>query len=172
LNNSEAFDYFSTDPLQWLATGKRHWICASRLRDQLAKMVGESSTIEAVRETKLALMNTLMMLTGYCFENLFKGLAAARQMDVEKMCRARGGHGISVYGSKLLELTQEERWFLERAEEFAVWAGKYAAPRDSPAFIDAEKKQKRSMRFDDVVLGNGLIARIESQILTAMAEST
>jgi hypothetical protein len=49
MKDSEAFDYFSTDPLQWLATGKRHWLCAAFLRDELKRITPVSSTIEEVR---------------------------------------------------------------------------------------------------------------------------
>lgn len=169
MKDSEAFDYFSTDPLQWLATGKSHWLCAAFLRDELKRIMPASSTIEEVKNKKLALMNTLMLLTGYCFENLFKGLAAARKLEVKKVCKARGGHGILTYGSALLALSAEEKRLLERVKEFAVWAGKYAAPREKQTFIDVEKRRKRSMRFDDAALGEQLIARIESEIMKAIA---
>ena len=85
------------------------------------------------------------------------------------MCKARSGHGISTYGSALLDLSAKEKWFLERAEEFAVWAGKYAAPWEKQTFIDVEKRRKRSMRFDEAALGDELIARIESEIMKAIA---
>jgi hypothetical protein len=110
-----------------------------------------------------------MLLTGYCFENLFKGLTTARKLEVKEVCKARRGHGISTYGSALLSLSAEEKWFLERAEEFAVWAGKYAAPQHKQTFIDAEKRRKLSMRFDEAALGDELIARIEGEIMKAIA---
>ena len=50
----------------------------------------ESQTVEAIRHKKLALMHGVMLLTGYCFENLFKGLAASRKLKIKEVCKAHG----------------------------------------------------------------------------------
>ena len=114
---------------------------------------------EEVRETKLALMNTLMSANWILFRCFIQRTCPRHDRWMSrKMCRPRGGHGTSVHGSKLLELTQEERWFpRQRADRVPAGSGQANMPLRGflQHLLSAEKKTKkaRSMRFDDVVLG-------------------
>jgi len=104
-----------------------------------------------------------MLLTGFAFENLLKGILFGR--DASRINRKpRDGHNIVKMAEEIISLTPNETNFLERLEQYLVWAGRYQLPLTAQQFIN--QQDKISVRSDDLALIDQLFEKL-AQILSS-----
>ncbi|MDF3053355.1 MAG: hypothetical protein K0S19_1460 [Geminicoccaceae bacterium] len=110
-----------------------------------------------------------MLLTAVAFENMLKAIAVKRGLlaaDGGRLRRdvalsPRGGHGLSEIAKNLeLELTSTDVDFLQRLEEYVVWAARYPVPELARHSSRAQERALLRMNFSDVELGEDLFDRL------------
>ena len=85
-----------------------------------------------------------MMLAGYAFENLLKGVYVGRkgnQISETQLPEELDTHNLVLLAQKLgLDLTSREIDLLNRLKATVVWRGRYPVPKNHTQIIAFEKK--------------------------------
>lgn len=81
-----------------------------------------------------------MLLTGFAFENLLKGILYGCNPKQNLKTGYGGGHGILKMPNEISPLSSEELDLLERLQRYLVWAGRYQLPTTAKVFHDAQGK--------------------------------
>jgi hypothetical protein len=121
------------DSNAWLNIAQHLKLSAEVILKHLFEVSENSSASQAVKlNKKVAFMESYMMLTGFAFENLLKGIDIGREpslIDDNKLRKKRwprNGHGISKIAHRIDEkLSAKEIDLFKRLEEFIYWAGRY-----------------------------------------------
>lgn len=156
----------------WLWAAKRLKMSADLVLKHLLQItnvpyIGSSKSILELMQKRLAFIESFMMLTGFAFENLLKGIDIAKNpnlVDSKKLDTAlwnvRGGHGISSFAKKVVSLNPSEIKLLERLEEYIIWAGRYPIPKLANTYSRAtEPYCRRKFHSSDPDLINSLFER-------------
>ena len=136
------YEIAGQDAQGWLEQARKLKYSADVIRVAFLAIKERSATIDDVRVKQLAYLDAYMMLTGFAFENLIKGIdiAANPQRVANRKLNTkgwqRGGHSLSEYASTV-KLSPEKTHLLRRLEEFIVWAGRYNIPRDADTYIES-----------------------------------
>jgi hypothetical protein len=173
--NSQTDDMYSLigrNAEDWLWAAKRLKMSADLVLKHLLPIinvpyVGSSESMLELMETQLAFIEAFMMLTGFAFENLLKGIDIAKNpnlVDSKKLdttlWNVRGGHGISIFAKKVVSLNSSEINLLKRLEEYIVWAGRYPIPKSADTYNRASEpyNQRKFFRSDPELI-NSLFER-------------
>jgi hypothetical protein len=169
----DMFSLIGRNAQDWLGAAKRLKISADIVLKHLLQIinvpyVSSSESVLELMEKQLALMEAFMMLTGFAFENLLKGIDIAKNpnlVDSKKLDTAlwnvRGGHGISSFAKKIVSLDPSEINMMERLEEYIVWAGRYPIPKLANTYSSAtEPYSRRKFNSSDPELIDNLFERL------------
>ncbi|MBV9469514.1 MAG: hypothetical protein JOZ57_09755, partial [Abitibacteriaceae bacterium] len=77
-NRKKMFDVIGQEPLMWLEQAQELKLCADMMWQELQSIAHVSQVLAGIRVKKLALFNGYMLLTGFAFENVIKGLIVAQ----------------------------------------------------------------------------------------------
>jgi hypothetical protein len=118
-------------------------------------------------------MRTYMMLTGFAFENVAKGIIITRNhamvgdTKLQKWPTNRSGHGlVKLIKTVLSQISSEEEDLLLRLEEYAVWAGRYPIPWSLRDYKAAEEGRRFTLGSPDVKLVEDMFSRLERLVGT------
>jgi hypothetical protein len=143
LNKQDAqnlFELVHTDAQSWLAQARQLRIAADVIFREWQKVIRVAPSGPGVQEHRLAYSQTFMLLTGFAFENLLKGILYGRNPKQNLKTGYGGSHGIVKMANEVGLLSSEELDLLERLERYLVWAGRYQLPTTAKAFHDAQGK--------------------------------
>jgi hypothetical protein len=169
---NELFSQIGRDPNAWLSSARRLKLSADLILNKLKVALEESSLTWDVMNKRTAFMESYMMLIGFAFENLLKGIDIARcpelvddsKLNME-LWRARGGHGISTFAERIASLNSEERELFKRLEEFIFWAGRYPISKQATVFLDSIEPNLTNYKSTDPEMIDQLFDRF-SDIIT------
>jgi hypothetical protein len=155
-NAEVTFELLGNDPLSWLEEARGLKLSADIIQNELINVLPLSQNLPGIREKKLALVPSYMLLTGFAFENAIKGILVAKNPGLTKDGRlsdsawkARGGHGISTFARDLSSLDPREIDLLQRLEEYIEWAGRYSIPTKANKFVRAVTPQNRRTYYSN-----------------------
>ena len=133
----ELFELIRQDTQSWLAQATQLRLSANVILPEWEKIQRHVQSMPGIREKMLAYSESFMLLTGFAFENLLKGILYGRDPD-NKVVSSKGGHGIVQMAKAATTLTSDELNLLERLETYLVWAGRYQLPRTSDVFYKSQ----------------------------------
>ncbi len=178
------FSWTTRDSTEWLNLAKRLKLSADVMWKNYSDALNEYPLSQDVWNRRLAFMESYMMLAGFTFENLLKGIDIGRNSNPEddsgldtnlwavhgRLWNVNGGHGISDFAKRIDEnLTADEIELLKRLEEFIVWAGRYPIPKTANKFSNSnEPKNLTTLKDTDPEIINRLFKHF-SEILTIEA---
>lgn len=177
----EYYDLFGQDPRFWLQQAKRLKMSAEvilyQFRAEFVKSRPLSPGSPEVMERKMALMQSIMMLMGFSFENLIKGVYIAQTPELsvdERLSRWRkhsSGHGIANLATDVTNLNANEEYLLKRLEIYIVWAGRYSTSTNVRQSVESYQPIEKSdpPKFlhsffpnDDPILWDSLFSRLST----------
>lgn len=176
---NELYKTIASDPLTWLEQAELLNISAVSIYQNIIKSyTNEQFSPSAKSKSIMGFMSSYMMLSGYAFENILKGISVAKfpEEDInnlkKKYWNYRGGHGISEIAKNLInDLAEEELNVLIRCEEFLFWAGRYPIPlTDSIYFQSKHPKNKLRLNSKDYEIRNQLFDRLRSILVKEWEE--
>jgi hypothetical protein len=133
------FKRIREDSQSWLAQAKQLRLSADVIFVEWGKIIQSPPSNPGVQEKMLAYSQGLMLLTGFAFENLLKGILYGRDSS-SKLTSSNGGHGIVQMAKGVVSLASEELDLLGRLEIYLVWAGRYRIPMKSDKFHESQGK--------------------------------
>jgi hypothetical protein len=161
------FSILHEDAQSWLAKAKQLRMSAAVMWAEFENAAQSGQVHDGVTERMLAFSGASMLLMGFAFENLLKGIILARDPRA-KMARVQGGHGIVAMACAVTTLTSDERYLLERIQIYLTWAGRYQLPKFSQQYHEAQGKV--AVTTVDPKTMNRLFARLEQFLLTEWEE--
>src|SRR4051812_23688138 len=117
--HQKTYDLIQNDPLSWLEEAQGALMSAHVIEAELARILPLSQTLPGIREKKLAFMHSFMLLAGLAFENIIKGIYVAQKHDWRELGEA-GGHGTSIYASRVTNISPFEKDLLARLQEYVI----------------------------------------------------
>jgi hypothetical protein len=157
----EPFELIRKDTQSWLAQAKQLRLSANVTLPEWEKTRRHPQSMPGIREKMLAYSESFMLLTGFAFENLLKGILYGLDSN-NKVASSKEGHGIVQMAKAATTLTPDELSLLERLETYLVWAGRYQLPTTSDAFYKSQGRV--SITVTDPVVLDQLFEKLE-QIL-------
>jgi hypothetical protein len=133
----ELFKLIREDAESWLAQAIQLRLSADVIYPEWEKIRIIRQSAPGVQVRMLAYSQSFMLLTGFAFENILKGILYGRDSN-SKLARSKGGHGIVQMAKGVTTLTSDEMNLLERLEIWIVWAGRYRLPMTSTAFYESQ----------------------------------
>jgi hypothetical protein len=167
-NESEIYELLGQSPLAWLEQAEFLKMSGVLVLEKLREIRDVPQVRPGIREQKLALTQSFMLLMGLSFENLIKGLHIAQTpgLSIEDRIKIwtsyRGGHGISALIKLATSTNAKEENLLRRLEEYAFWAGRYPIPRNTNQYHSAQKY--RTLFPQDPALCDTLFERLASMV--------
>lgn len=167
--SSELFTLSGNDPSMWLEQAR--WLKASAevIRIEINRVYALNLSPSDRSDVLLGLIQSCMLLTSFCFENLIKGIIATRNPD--KMI-IDGKLNTSLWpgnGHKLTRMlppdiipTTEELELLTRLEVYGLWGGRYPVPTGSIGFHT--DRSNLAYKAIDSTTVNQLFARLYSHV--------
>ena len=125
------FELIREDAQSWLAQAKQLRLSADVIHREWEKIRNHPQSVPGVRERMLAYSQSFMLLTGFAFENLLKGILHGQDPNRDLKKKNAGGHGIVKMAKEVTTLTPDELNLLERLEIYLFWAGRYQLPMTS-----------------------------------------
>jgi hypothetical protein len=160
-DTEKLFKLIREDAQSWLAQAKQLRLSANVIFLEWEKIIQYPPSNLGVQEKMLAYSKSFMLLTGFAFENLLKGILYGRDSN-SKLARNKGGHGIVEMAKGIITLSSAELNLLERLETYLRWAGRYRVPLSPEVFH--ESQEKVSITTEDSKIIDQLFRKLE-QIL-------
>lgn len=166
--SGQTFEMVGSDPSSWLHQAQLLKTSADLLYEQLRTTQhnrGELTPSQRSHEL-MAGMHSYMMLTGFCLENLVKGILISRNPSLVNQQRIDPSllshEAISLLPSDIL-LTDREKELLTRLQQYAIWSGRYPIPVRSHEFHQAQGKFK--LYAADKAIVDNLFFRLSSYVV-------
>jgi hypothetical protein len=162
-DSAETYKLLETDAANWLETAEGLQMSAKLSWDALWALsrVPPSES----RQSRLAYMQSFMLLTAFAFENVCRGVATLTKAEGWKyLANYRGGHDLSSVVSEFVSISAEERDLLQRLETYSRWAGRYLIPKGPDQYVKAVELQLRTVRPADLELAEQLFERLKAQL--------
>lgn len=165
----DTYALIATDPGSWAGLAREMSVAAEPILQDLLRISSQSQNLPGIRLKKLAYVRAYMLLMGFCFENLFKAIAAKRGLlttnpDLRfdgRLAKEKGGHGLTGIARVLqLDLSPSERKYLQRLEEYVHWAGRYPVALKRGTYVDAHSSRRLSFITSDPRLGTDLFDKL------------
>jgi hypothetical protein len=165
----ELFEATATDPAAWLEHARTMRLAAEPILQRFLEIRETPQVDDGIRLEKLAYVRAYMLLTGIAFENLLKGIAAARGLASarpdfaldQSLSGTRGGHGLTGMAKTLaLRLNPAELDYLRRLEEYVVWAGRYPVSKKATDFLAGYRERLLTFTSDDPGTADELFDRL------------
>lgn len=136
------FNLYATNPETWIFAAKKHLAVAQLLHNhQVVLRQKQSRSLEEYSGCHSA----MYLHAGIALENAVKAVLINRdptiilstgRLNKEKL-GIRGGHALYDLVSKVLSsLTENEERYLQKLEEYVVWAGRYGLPTKASTLYD------------------------------------
>jgi hypothetical protein len=152
------FKRIHEDAQSWLAQAKQLRLSADVMFVEWEKIIKYPPSNPGIQEKMLAYSQALMLLIGFAFENLVKGILYGRDSN-NRLARSKGGHGILQMTQGIITLTPDELDLLERLEIYLIWAGRYRIPMKSDRFHESQGRV--SIRTSDSIITDQLFNKLE-----------
>jgi hypothetical protein len=164
----KTFALLAADPGAWVEQAQGMAIAAEPIHKSLIEILHESQNRPGIRLRKLAYVRAYMLLMGFGFENLLKGIAVKRglletnpKLTFRGLSHEKGGHCLTGLARSLeLALTPDEKQYLERLEEYVHWAGRYPVSLTPDTYVGAHSASRLSFITSDPTLGGILFDRL------------
>lgn len=160
--NEHLFHIILEDAQSWLAKARQLKMSASLIWPEFEIATKSGQNHDGVTERMLAFSGAYMLLMGFSFENLLKGIIMGRN-PIDKMVVLKAGHRIVQMADTVISLTSDERDLLERIEIYLNWAGRYQIPKNSQQYHKAQGRV--SITTLDPGTVNQLFERLEQLLL-------
>lgn len=171
----DLFELIGKDAQAWLAQARQHKLAADALLPNLKEALSLPPVLPGVQEKRFAFVHSYMLLMGFAFENLIKGVLIGRDpkfVNREKLTSPisdRGGHGITAKVEDLTKLKADELKLLQRIEEYLFWAGRYPLPLRSGIYLNSEAQKLRSFCTTDPAIIDALFDKLSAVLLAEWA---
>jgi hypothetical protein len=163
----QIFRIVASDANAWLAQAKGMKLAAEPVLQDFLEIIDEPQSRPGIQLRKLAYIDAYMLLTRFAFENLLKAIAVDRGLmtlnntNLRGLSRQMDGHSLTKLACRLnLQLTSEERNYLERLEEFTYWAGRYPVSRRLGDYADSHSACRLSFVTTDPEMSDRLFDRL------------
>jgi len=157
----------AVDPAAWVEQAEALKIAAEPVLRSLRNVINEP-TVD-VRLEKMAYVRGYMLLMGCAFENLLKAIAAAKgklsinpNLDLTNVSGHKGGHSLLSIAIDLgLALSDDEKDYLARLEEYVWWGGRYPVPRTQQSLVDSYSSRRLTFKTTDPALSDRLFENLK-----------
>jgi hypothetical protein len=172
-NLADTYKSVESDPIRWLDTARGFMMSARLIWKQLAPVFDDDVPKENQHEEMFAYSRSFLLLTGFAFENLYRGILTASGTTWQKALETKGGHGVFKHLSSVAtpKLSADEQYLAERLETYLQWAGRYPVPKKLGNYINAVEKSPRAFKSSDLDVATGLFVRLEQKLLADAAKS-
>jgi hypothetical protein len=177
--SDEQYRMLGQESLHWLEKAQGLRYCAEVLKNHL---VENWNTPPATRRVEtLGLVNSALLLLGFGFENLIKGVKVAKDptlvdldgLNIKTWKKVESGHGISSFAKALITLDSHEEELLDRLQEFVVWAGRYPIPLKSERYHASHSPiNKHQMSIADFEVAALLFDKLEKELKKSRSTHT
>jgi hypothetical protein len=165
------FQKIGQNPLSWLGTAKRMKLSADVLLEHAIRQSNVSPENPNIVD-RIAHLEAYMVLTGFAFENLLKGIDVAKDpnvVDADKLnvpqWGAGKGHGISTFAGRLANLSADEIDLFKRLEEYVIWVGRYPIPKSANTFSYAAGNTLTIIKESDPDMINRLFRQFSDMLV-------
>lgn len=148
------------DPSVWLGQAQSLKLAAQLHWDEMTKVWASDSMPKSSRDDLLlAYMNAYMLLTGFAFENLIKGVIISRasgdhEKSYQEYWKRVNGHNLTnLIALTGITLDTPETELLQRLQTFTFWAGRYFLPSTSNDFY-REQELVHINGLDKIIVEN------------------
>ncbi len=156
------FHIIFKDAQSWLAKARQLKMSASLMWPEFEIAARSSQVHDGITERMLAFSEAYMLLMGFSFENLLKGIILGRD-QFDKTVKIKGGHGVVEMADAVTVLNSDERDLLERIQIYLLWAGRYQIPKNPKQYHEAKSKVRITTGDPGTV--NQLFGRLEQLLL-------
>ena len=160
--SEEQFHIILEDAQLWLAKARQLKMSASLMWPEFEIAAQSSQVHDGMTERMLAFSEAYMLLMGFSFENLLKGIILGRDPS-DKTVKIKGGHGVVQMADTVTVLTSDERDLLARIQIYLHWAGRYQLPKNPEQYHEAQGRV--SITTADPGMANQLFGRLEQLLL-------
>ena len=170
--SDETYRLLGQESLQWLEKAQGLRYCAVILKTHLLEII--DSPPASRRVETLGVVNSTLLLLGFAFENLIKGVKIAQnpnlvdrdRFDIKPWRKADAGHGITTLAKSLVTLTSDEEELLNRLQESILWAGRFPIPLTSGRYHDSHSPvNKHQFSTTDFEVAERLFERLEKELM-------
>lgn len=164
-DSSELFTLSGNDPSMWLEQAR--WLKASSevIRTEINRVWALGLLPSDRSDVLPGLIQSCMLLTSFCFENLIKGIIATRNPDkmiidgkLNTSLWPGNGHKLTRMLPSDIIPTTEELELLTRLEVYGQWGGRYPVSTGAGSFH--ADRNNLTYKATDSILVNQLFARL------------
>ena len=170
-NLADTYRNVESDPIRWLDTARGFMMCVRLIWNKLAPLFDDGFPPQKRHAEMFAYCQSFLLLTGFAFENLYRGMLTACGSNWQKALYAKGGHALFKHLSSVATLADDEQYLVKRLETYLQWAGRYPVPKRSGDYVDAVEKFLCAFKGSDLDVATGLFARLEEKLLADAAKS-
>jgi hypothetical protein len=128
------------DAQSWLEQARLLMIASKAVYGEFEKATLKMRSLPQTQMEMLAFSQAYMLLTGFAFENLFKGILIG-QDPTYKLDQSDGGHGIVEMAKEIdPQTTSAECALLKRVHRYLKWAGRYQLPKSADDYYQSQNK--------------------------------
>jgi hypothetical protein len=151
------------DASQWLKTAEGLMLSASAVWEKLPEFSAVTKSL-ATWPQVLAYWPAFLLLTGYAFENLYRGALIACGKNWRDALVRKGGHGLANHIGSITTLNEDESNLVRRLETYLVWAGRYIVPKRAPDYDSDVQCFRVGLMSSDLTTSQRLFDRIAEGI--------
>jgi hypothetical protein len=162
-DSAETYRVLETDAFTWLEVAEGLQLSAKLSWE--AFLSARTAPPPDVREEVLAYTRSFMLLMGFAFENICRGIASLTKPEGWKyFANKKGGHNLVSAVEEFISINDDERGLLRRLETYSVWAGRYLIPKKADHYEDAVRFGLRTIRSSDWNVSQLLFGRLKTEL--------
>jgi len=170
--SKEQYKMRGQESLHWLEKAQGLRYCAGVLKTHLLETIDTPPASRRV-ET-IGVVNSTLLLLGFAFENLIKGVKIAEdsslvdldRFNIKSWRKDDGGHGIKTLAASLITLTSAEGELLDRLQESIFWAGRFPIPLTSERYHESNNPvNKHQLSAGDFETTDQLFEKLQEQLM-------
>jgi hypothetical protein len=172
-NLTDTYQNLESDAIRWLDTARGFMMSARLIWSKLTPLFDDGFPLQNRHAEMFAYSQSFLLLTGFAFENLYRGMLTATGSSWRKALDTKGGHALFKHlsGVATPNLSEEEKYLVKRLETYLSWAGRYPVPKKSGDYVNAVEKFLCGFNSSDLDVATRLFARLEEKLLAEAAKT-
>jgi len=161
----------ASDPRQWLSYARSLQYTADMLKPIFIKEHQMQNQTSRKNYFPISVSQIYLMTVGFAVENYLKGIyviSHPKIIEDDKLVKLNRHALLQLMRELKFIISKEEMDFVERLEEFVLWAGRYPIPAKFDRLIP--KKHREGTKYDFIVYSLPTDAQIASKLLKRLEE--
>lgn len=170
---TDTYKNVESDAIRWLDTARGFMMSARLIWSKLTPLFDDGFPHHSRHAEMFAYSQSFLLLTGFAFENLYRGMLTASGSSWRKALGTKGGHALFKHlsGVATPNFSDEEQYLVKRLETYLSWAGRYPVPKKSGDYVNAVEKFLCAFNSSDLDVATALFARLEEKLVADAAKS-